>query len=75
MRQPFPTWPATRYAVLECGHEVHGGGDTYRPKRMACGECGVALMKAASAARKTPPFAGYTALMDRAYQGLDNPNA
>jgi hypothetical protein len=34
-------WPVTTSAYLECGH-VHnlGVGTTYRPKRMACYDCG-----------------------------------
>jgi hypothetical protein len=40
MRRPFPAWPETRYFVLECGHEVHQGGDSYWPKRCACAACG-----------------------------------
>lgn len=35
---PFDVWGTTTFAELECGH-LHHVGETYRPKRMACGEC------------------------------------
>lgn len=36
-------WPLSSTAVLECGHRLNlGVGTDYRPKRMACGECGQA---------------------------------
>lgn len=35
-------WPEASTAVLECGHSVNlGVGTSYRPKRMACQECGI----------------------------------
>lgn len=37
-RHPYPSWPATRYAVLECGHEEHVGPNR-SPQIMACHEC------------------------------------
>ena len=34
-------WPVCSSAELECGHIVNlGVGSSYRPKRMACSECG-----------------------------------
>lgn len=34
-------WAECSSALLECGHIVHlGVGTDYRPKRMACKECG-----------------------------------
>lgn len=34
-------WPECSLAILECGHRHNlGAGTTYRPKRIACWECG-----------------------------------
>ena len=36
-------WPLSTTAVLVCGHRVNlGAGVDYRPKTMACVECGAA---------------------------------
>lgn len=35
-------WPECSTAILECGHAVNlGVGTDYRPKRMACADCGL----------------------------------
>jgi len=45
MKRPFPTWNETAHAILECGHEINVGHSDYRPKRMACMECGKSASK------------------------------
>lgn len=39
LRRPFPTWPESRHAILECGHVHNLGNTNYAPALMACHEC------------------------------------